>query len=289
MSSASSVNEQNNMFLTMWDTGGQPVFQDLLPCFARLNCIYGIVFRLTDIKNFDSEKPEIRPCDQYHHATTSPFTTKDIFYRNLAFVKAFSCSMLEKVEDLPMFVRASVSSSDLTSPASIVVGTCKDEVRNSDSDLQLQAKKTELYEEMKEFIHDLNLLDSQDDFNVIEIDNTVSGKKLDPGIDQLRRKIHLHAKDSKLKIKPEWQKFRLSLQRACYRQDQYLNQAIMPLHEAIAIGEECGVTKPESVLMYFHELGIIMWYHLSKRRSMNNYVVINQKILLDVLSKNILL
>ena len=74
----------SKVFLTMWDTGGQPIFQDLLPCFARLKCMYGIVFRLPDLQEFDS-RPEIRPCDEHHESVTSPFTNKDILYRNLAY------------------------------------------------------------------------------------------------------------------------------------------------------------------------------------------------------------
>lgn len=48
----------NKISLTMWDTGGQPIFQDLLPCFARLKCMYGIIFRMSDLDEFDS-KPKI--------------------------------------------------------------------------------------------------------------------------------------------------------------------------------------------------------------------------------------
>ena len=44
----------SKVFLTMWDTGGQPIFQDLLPCFARLKCMYGIVFRLPDLQDLDA-------------------------------------------------------------------------------------------------------------------------------------------------------------------------------------------------------------------------------------------
>ena len=282
-----STTEKEKVFLTMWDTGGQPVFQDLLPCFARLNCMYGVVFRLTDIEDFETVKPTIRPCDHHHQMAMSPFTKKDIFYRNLAFVQAFSCSTQEKLKELPILSNMSDSTSNHCSPASVIVGTCKDELKHTSK--QLEEKKKKTYEEMKKFIKDNNISNIQDD-NILEIDNTVSGKKVDPGIERLRKTIHQCAEDSKLKIKPSWHRFKLCLQRACYQQDQYLNQGIMPLNEVIAIGTDpklCGLQKSEvkSVLTLFHEIGIVMWYHMSSRPSMNNFVVIDHKTLLDVLSK----
>ena len=35
----------SNVSVTMWNTGGHPFFQDLLPCFARFKCLLQYVMR----------------------------------------------------------------------------------------------------------------------------------------------------------------------------------------------------------------------------------------------------
>ena len=90
--------EAKRFSLTLWDTGGHPIFQDLLPCFARFRCMYGLVFKLTDIVFFDS-CPDIRSCGKDSETVSSPFSNRDIIHRNLAFIQAFSSSFREKSGD----------------------------------------------------------------------------------------------------------------------------------------------------------------------------------------------
>ena len=115
----------NRLSLTMWDTGGQPIFQDLLPCFARFRCMYSLVFRLPDIVSFDC-CPEIRPYSKHSKPVQSLFTNREIIYRNLAFIQAFSSSFQEKPGD---------KASSFGFPAAIVVGTCYDKLPSYHEDL----------------------------------------------------------------------------------------------------------------------------------------------------------
>ena len=279
----------SKVFLTMWDTGGQPIFQDLLPCFARLKCMYGIVFRLPDIETFDSY-PTIRPCDEYHKEALSPFTNEDIVYRNLAYVQAYSCSLKKRFEDLPFHENFGMTSFDTNFPAAVVVGTCKDEQSTSRPvDKSLEAKKNELNRNISDFIRINNVsvypVPHSDSSYIHEIDNTASGLKADLGIDHLRNNLTQCAQESNTKISREWKLFKAQLQRVCYSDSRYVNIGIMPLSEAVEIGKSCNIFNPKSALKYFHELGVFMWYHLSKRVSMNSFVVIDPKTLLEVLSK----
>ncbi len=279
----SSANE-NKIFLTMWDTGGQPIFQDLLPCFARLKCMYGVVFRLPDINNLDSF-PEIRPCGDSHQQVTSPFTNGDIMYRNLSYVQAFSDNLQEKPEELQVQER-----SDIPSTAAVVVGTCKDEISSlsEESKVSLKENKSKLEDYIREFIQDKNvsIYSIPKSGYIHEIDNTASGKKEDQGIINLRENISKCARDSSIKISYEWKKFKALLQRKCYQDQEYVNNGIMPLKEAIRIGKvECNIQNPISALMYFHEVGVFMWYYLSKSVVIRNFVVIDPKTLLDILAK----
>ena len=278
------------VFLTMWDTGGQPIFQDLLPCFARLKCMYGIVFRLPDLKNFES-KPKIRPFDVNCKSVTSPFSNQDIFYRNLAFVQAYSCSMKERFENLPQQASSTEEHPTTTTvqyPAAVVVGTCKDMATES------ELNESATIEAMKNL--NLGVSDFVDKNNVSvypvpgitssyihEVDNTVSGKTHDKGIDYLRDNISRCAQESNTKIHRSWKVFEVRLKRLTYT--SHVNLGVLPLIEAIAIGHECGVENPRSALMYFHEVGVFMWYHMSQRESLRSFLVIDPKTLLEVLSR----
>jgi hypothetical protein len=280
----------SRVFLTMWDTGGQPIFQDLLPCFARLKCMYGIVFRLPDIEAFDSF-PSIRPCDEHHEGSTSPFSNEDIVYRNLAYVQAYSCSMKKHLDDMPIHTGSTIMSSNTNFPSAVVIGTCKDEVSAllAHSGSSLEAKKDELNKNLSEFIYTNKVSvypipDTESNY-IHEVDNTASGVKEDPGIGYLRDNLTRCAQESNMKISHEWKKFKAMLQRLCYSDSRYVNVGIMPLNEAVEIGRRCGVSSPKSALQYFHELGVFMWYHLSKRATVSSFVVINPKTLLEVLSK----
>ena len=280
----------SKVFLTMWDTGGQPIFQDLLPCFARLKCMYGIVFRLPDLQEFDS-RPEIRPCDEHHESVISPFTNEDILYRNLAYVQAYSCSMKEKFDNLPIQANPSSGSSDSSAmsnyPAAVVVGTCKDKSGDFDP-LAVDETKQRLNRGISEFVHNNNVSvypvpHVHVSSYIHEIDNTASGRDLDEGISHLRDNISRCAQESSTKVHKSWKVFELKLKRLIYT--KYVNLGIVPLIEAIALGKECNVDNPRAALMYFHELGVFMWYHMSERESMKNFVVIDPKTLLQILSK----
>ena len=282
---------ERKVFLTMWDTGGQPIFQDLLPCFARLKSLYGIVFRLSDLENFD-QHPKIRPYKSIHLSTPtlSPFTNREIMYRNLSFVQAFSCNMQEELESL---LSEDIFKELIKVPTgAIVVGTCKDQVRITE-ELSFQERTNELNKHIgkfaKKYEGDLSIYPVQEHSTsyIHEVDNTKSGKEfvkeVDPGIESLRNTISSCAKNSRAKIPRSWQVFRMALQRMCYT--TCIDIGILPLQQAISIGkDECNVEKPEAALMYFHQLGVFMWYHLSNKRTLRDYIVIDPKTLIQVLA-----
>jgi energy-coupling factor transporter ATP-binding protein EcfA2 len=264
--------EDTKVSVTLWDTGGQPIFQDLLPCFARFRCMYGVVFRLSDIEHFDSF-PDVRPSGEDNDVLTSLFTSRDIMYRNLSFIQAFSCS-----NQMPP-----VASSSFTFPAAIVVGTCKDVVSPTFPGLI-----KDLNDEVADFVSNSKLtvyptLPKHSTY-IHEIDNTASGMRKDQGIHLLRENLSRCAGASAVTITPDWVTFKYRLHKKFYIDKEYFNVGIMPLREAIAIGKECNVDTPEAALKYFHEIGVFMWYHLSKRQSVYNYVVIEPKILLKAFS-----
>ena len=278
------------LLLTMWDTGGQPIFQDLLPCFARLKCMYGIVFRLPDLKHFES-KPDIRPFDANCKSVDSPYTNRDIFYRNLAFVQAYSCSMQERFNYLPPQAMSTEEhpTTVVQFPAAVVIGTYKDIA----TDLELNESTTvearkSLNRGITDFVNKNNVsvypaVPGTTPSYIHEVDNTASGKKHDTGIDYLRDNISRCARESNTKVQKSWKKFEVGLKRLTYT--THVNLGVLPVGKAIAIANELNVENPMSALMYFHEVGVFMWYHMSQQQSLKEFLVIDPKTLLEVLSK----
>ena len=251
----------SNVSVTMWDTGGHPFFQDLLPCFARLKCLYGLVFCITDIENFES-CPDIRRCE-YHEPAESPFTNREILFRNLAFIQAFS--------GWTQSDQAEVNS------AAVIIGTNKDKMSPS-SEILIQKLNNELAAcEM------LEVYKAAENSYVHEIDNTVSGIKKDQGINLLRDNLSQYGKSSGIVISCNWIVFKNKL--LSYVDTKYFDVGIIPINEAIKIGKACGINYPKAALRHFHELGVFMWYYLSKREVIYNFIVVRPKLLLEVLSK----
>ena len=260
------VGLDSNVSVTMWDTGGHPFFQDLLPGFARFKCLYGLVFRLPDIENFDSH-PDIRRCG-YHKPAKSPFTNREIMFRNLAFIQAFSCDIQSSTADI-----------SACNPAAVIIGTNKDR-KSAGSEILIQGLNNELAEYNKFEVYPAS---AEDCSYVHEIDNTVSGIKKDRGINLLRDNLSQYARSSGMIISRGWIVFKEKL--VSHVDTKYFDVGIIPLSEAIAIGKACGVNYPKAALRHFHELGVFMWYYLSKREIMYNFIVVRPKLLLEVLCK----
>ncbi len=177
---------------------------------------------------------------------------------------------------------------DSNYPAAVVVGTCSDIVPQSNQQL-IEEKKKELDEDISDFVRKYKASVYPVPVNrnsfIHEIDNTSSGSVFngDHGIDYLRDTISQCAQHSNTKIHKSWKLFEKTLQRLCYT--SHVNLGIIPLVDAIEVGKKCHVINSKAALMYFHELGTFMWYHLSDKESMKKFVVIDPKLLLGVLSK----
>ena len=247
-----------------WDTGGHPIFQDLLPCFARLMCLYGIVFRLTDIYTFD-DYPKIRPYNKDLNKMISPFTNREIMYRNLAFIHVYTSGMQN----------ASVANF----PGAVIIGTFKDKLSLGSKDL-INKLNDDIGRKACNNEWPIYPVSPGSSTYIYKIDNTNSGM-LNEDQDIRFLKMTLSKCAHCLKSDSEWKNFKITLQRKCIIDAV----CVMPLKEAIQVGVELNVKSPRAALKYYHELGIFMWYHLSVRESLHGFVVIRPKILFNIFSK----
>ena len=271
--------EPDKVFLTLWDTGGQPMFQDLLPCFAKLRSIYGIVFRLSDL--LENHTATVRPVSSLECEQESPYSCVDYIYRCLAFLDFFLSSLRNNFLNIPPEVKnISFKSSEVhTFPRLALIGTFKDTVR--EDDLQLKESCLQLRES----------LDSAFDFQVrallpehtesvlFEVDNTRSGQKYeDPGIMDLRKQIVACTQSTKAKIPSTWISFKVDLEHES--QIQRPCTGIVTFEKATEIAKKYGID-PKPALCYFNELGIFIWYH--ENQSISDYIIVEPKNLVSIL------
>ena len=273
--------DPDNIYLTLWDTGGQPMFQDLLPCFAKVRSIYGIVVRLCDL--LENSNASIRPTCPLEIERESPYTYTDYLYRSLSFLDSNSLDV--HLSNLPDILKKRVFelASATVFPKIAFIGTFKDQIKvddKQDLDQMLLQLKLNLNSQGTNF-HEKVILPSTSTPNsfMFEIDNTQSGAKYDdPGMKTLREQIVFCTKSAKAKIPSKWIAFKIDLEReSCLQQPC---TGIVTFEKASEIAKKCK-TDLRAALCYFHELGIFIWYH--NKKMLQEYVFVEPKNLLSIL------
>ena len=267
--------DPDKIYLTLWDTGGQPMFQDLLPCFAKFRSIYGIVVRLSDL--LDNSNASIRPTCPLEIERESPYTSTDYLYRCLSFLESTSLDV--HLGNLPDILKKRLASG-MVFPKIAFIGTFKDQIKiddKQDLDQMLLQLKVTLETNFREKV----ILPSTSTTNSVmfEIDNTRSGAKFeDPGMKALRKQIVSCTKSAKAKIPSKWISFKIDLERESRLQQPCTG--IVTFEKASEIAKKYK-TDIKAALCYFHELGIFIWYH--DKKNLQEYVFVEPKNLLSIL------
>ena len=269
--------DPDKVFLTLWDTGGQPMFQDLLPCFAKLRLIYGIVFRICDL--MENSRAVIRPTSSLEPQKYSPFTWIDYVHRCLAFLELFSLDVKQSFGDISDEVRNSLfdSNEKCLFPKVVLIGTHKDAVKTN----QLICLRNDEYKQFSSTLKSssFSALAPSSECSVFEIDNTRSGgKQTDLGIGQLREQLITCAQGVKARIPSKWINFKVELEQKSHLQQPCTG--VLSFEKAVEISAKYEIN-PKAALCYFHEIGIFLWYH--RNETLQEYVIIEPKNLLSVL------
>ncbi|XP_064389593.1 uncharacterized protein LOC135337585 isoform X3 [Halichondria panicea] len=271
----------DNIYLTLWDIGGQPMFQDLLPCFAKIRSIYGIIVRLCDL--LDNSNASIRPTCPIEIEREAPYTSTDYLYRCISFIESTLLDL--HLNNLPDMLNKRVFevASGTAFPKIAFIGTFKDQINIED--------KQDLEQICFRLKNNLNSLGTDFLENIIfpstsptnsfmfEIDNTRSGAKYeDLGMKALREQIVFCTKSAKAKIPNKWIAFKIDLERESRLQQPCTG--IVTFEKASEIAKQ-HKTDLKAALCYFHELGIFIWYH--DKKHLQEYVFVEPKNLLSIL------
>ena len=275
------TSEPDKVFLTLGDTGGQPMFQDLLPCFAKLRSIYGIVFRLCDL--LEDPNAVVRPVSSLECERESPYSCVDSIYRCLAFLDSFSSSFHSNFLNIPPEVKKIFfeSTNLKTFPRLVLIGTFKDTLSVQKHNFKLKERYSELKQSFEFDFQARALLPELTESFVFEIDNTRSGQneeEEDPGMIDLRKQIVACTQSSKTKTPSAWISFKVDLE--LESQIQQPCTGIVTFQKADEIAKKYKID-PKPALCYFHELGVFLWYH--EIDSLNKYVIIELQNLVSIL------
>ena len=276
------IGKPGQVFLTLWDTGGQPMFQDLLPCFAKYRSVYGIVFRICDL--LKESKAVVKPVSHWESEWMSSYTYTDYIDRCYSFLESHSSNMQLEIGNLPPEVKmVFLESSKLHDfPKVALIGTFKesdDVVTIPDCELRKQYKKlSDSFNDSHLIFRERALLPENRQSVVFETDNKNSGLKKDPGIVELRKQILSCSHSARTKIPTKWMHFKLKLERSS--QLQQPRTGIVTLESAEQVAKDLGIN-PKAALCYFHIQGIFLWYFESE--SLQDQIIIDPNNLISVL------
>ena len=247
-------------FFHVWDCGGQPVFLEVLPAFLTPRTMFLLLFDAS--KNFNETWRSI----QYEEGTGIPgeesnMTIIELLDRWMATIHSHLSERTKKggLVDYPRILG---------------IGTHGDLLNEEEN-----RKVIEQFEKHCENKAFTELLDHE----VFIVDN--SSAQTDPGFSKLHEIIQRFATENLVVKTPvSWVLFRKVLQ-------MFSNESrnVISFNEAKAIGIACKIEAEDihKVLMFYHDLGVILFYpHI---KSFEHRIILNPKWFVESLGKIITL
>lgn len=231
---AISEDMQPSPFVHLWDSGGQPLFREILPTFLTSRTLFILMFdastdlneKITTAQNYDG----------YHDSgEVTNVTTLDLITKWMASIHMY----LAKHGETSNF------------PRILLVASHGDEIKDP---LKVKALKHKLIEHFEGNPSADLLLHGLTENSIKIIDNTTSGTdKEDEQIGEIRQNVHdFITKELGVLTPVSWILFRKVIS----------TEKIISLETATTIGRACKIP-PEQVprvLMFYHELGVLLFY-----------------------------
>ena len=252
-SEQSSYTADQQMFLHLWDCGGDPAFLDILPVYVGPRTIFVLVFNA-------SETIDVGLLPRSKFTTV---TTQSVLHKWMALIYA-----RYRDSTLP------------NSPRVVLVGTHADQIAPDRPHEEQKRLASRALDELLASIKTKECADMV--LGGVVVDNTTAGMGLlaDPGFKKIRQIVYSFVHD-KLTINApvSWIHFRKVLQVAKKQ------KPLMQLEEVYSIAAECCIPKNEvsSALKLFCELGDFLFY--PGIESLKSVVFLEPQWLVDQLGK----
>ena len=253
-------------FYHIWDCGGQPVFQEVLPAFLTSRTMFLLLFD-----------------------ASIDFNTrlKAIQYQQGQMIEEGEVNMttLELMEGWMSNIHGHLVKYDdegglLEYPRIIAVGSRGDKLTDQEK-IEVKAKLDKCLRDTSHDQKDKQYLQILKE--IVVIDNTTSGKgtEEDIGYKYLRKEIYdFTSKKLVVRTPIKWVLFRKVLQSLVKKSEN-----IITMREACAIGVACRIAPKDvpSVLKFYHELGVVLFY--SRIKGLQEKVILNPKWFVECLGK----
>ena len=247
-------------WLYVIDSGGQSAYQELLPLFTRAASLNIITLNLS--KSFE-EKFDLMyriggkcfPC----HSKSTQFAI---------FQSAVSTGATFKPLNIPHVTRKPMHSMHL------VLGTHYDKVNDSTQELRKyeETLKSSM-SSLESYLCDCVIRKSVDSI-IFPVNTIAKSEERMSYNEKICQAIRSHGSAASLKIKIpiRWFAFELTMP----------NKSIIPIKEALSIGERYGMNEEETkqALQYFHDVGLMLYYP-----EVTGVVFIDPKPILEILSE----
>ena len=248
-------------YFHLWDCGGQPVFQEVLPVFLTARTMFLLLFNATEDLDANIESLQYLFGNKKHRGYVNMSTLQLIegWMSNIH-------SYLLKIDEHGCF---------FDYPRVIPVGTRGDKLTKDERDKVIEHLEKTCCNKEKAFFKVLK--------EPVIIDNTTAGKgeKEDKMYQVLRQKISDFAIKELTVLTPiTWVLYRKVLQLLV---KESRNKNIITLDEAAAIGIVCKVRSSDvhAVLRFYHDLGVLLYY--PDISGLENKIILDPKWFVDCL------
>ena len=253
-------------FFHIWDCGGQPVFLEVLPAFLTSRTMFLLLFDASIDFNTRLKAIQYQQGRKIEDGEVN-MTTLELMEGWMANIHGHLAKYDEKrcLFEYPRIVAVGTRGDKLTIMEKSKVKAYL--VRSLEDTSESQKNKT--------FLRLLK--------DIIIVDNTTSGKgeDEDEAYKYLRKEIYdFTSKKLIVRTPIKWVLFRKVLQSLTEKSANTIT-----LREACAVGVACKITPEEvpSVLKFYHELGVILFYSCIK--GLQEKVILNPKWFVECLGK----
>ena len=251
---------ESEVFLYVWDCGGQQVFLCILPAFLTSKSMFFLMF--------DARKDLHERClslSHYQGHATQQVLEQSTIELLLQWMSCIDATLTDK----------SANESISEYPRILPVGTHGD-------DPTVQANKESILEQLYTEYKDKDYAHLVCDKGVI-IDNTTAGQgeNADPGYKRVLQIVNEFACSNEMKVDTPltWVLFRKVLRKMAK------NKPYFTLKEVVAVAEACTIPKDSvsSVLKFYHDLAVFL--HYDKIPSLSSIVIADPQWLIKQIAK----
>ena len=261
---------QSEVVLNLWDSGGQVVFMNVLPAFLTKRTLFMLVFNAS--KNLEAKLQFVAmDAGKIVHTEDYQLNTTELLLQWMASIDAHLTRRKTHTKVDPY-------------PRIMLIGTHLDQLVSKGCSPTVESKR--ILDSLHAQYEDKTYADLLMPSPGYIVDNTTAGQegREDPAFKEIRKRVREFAADNLSVLTPiTWVLFRKVMQ--TISQDK---KPVMKYSEVIAVAEACSIPRSAlpSVLNFYHELGVFLYYYKIPR--LQEVIIVNIQWFINHIAKLLL-